>query len=615
MIDLKLEQDESIICHTNEAWSFDGHEERELESLYLTNKNLINVYEKHFWGGMAVDKIPLCSIVKKDNKFQIRYIIDDNFGDAIKIIYNNGSIMYFLGDVPKSDYHKWEKDIIDTTIKENAENANRGNKVTSNTHTNTINNNTEKHVGKDVCYCPFCGTQSNKNMRFCSKCGKALNQTVQEVRINSDDKIAKQQYHVERKQKYAGSIIKCPSCGQELTSFMAICPSCGHEINSSKVSDSLQDFVEQIENIEKRIDSNHSASMKISKAWRMVKKIGWVLLNICFACIPLLISVILRFFRTDKKPELTTEEKLKVSIIENYQFPNSRGDILDALVYIKGKVSLLASDTPNNTNAYWIKLWVKKAEGLYPGDKIANDAYSSIVKDGDRIKQRIKLHLLSTASIVVLLIILVQVRKATINNVNYSSEYELSTSGISLLLPELPTEYGKIGNDDENRFSIDVYQVSNSQFEEYVKACKAYGFNLYVTNTDSSFHAYNSDRYSLNIFYYDSDKKMDINLETPLKMDEIRWIETKLVNQIPQPDSLIGNIQYDRSTYFAVYIDNITDEQYSSYVDKCMNNGFNVDYTRNNELFYGYNEEGYYLKVRKEKFDEMYISIEAPKNK
>lgn len=193
-----------------------------------------------------------------------------------------------------------------------------------------------------------------------------------------------------------------------------------------------------------------------------------------------------------------------------------------------------------------------------------------------------------------------------------SVTYEWPSVGLNQYLPIPPTEYGDIKTDDETRFNIEIYQVSSEDFEGYVKNCKEKGFTISTTKTDSVFYAYHAEQYKLDIFYWEDKETMDIFLDAPLKMSEIKWPDSKLVKQIPQPESLTGNIRRENSEYFGVYIANTTPEQYNEYVDRCIEAGFTIDYSRGDKTFHAYNKAGYYLVVEQQLFDKIYISIEIP---
>ncbi|WP_059172295.1 zinc ribbon domain-containing protein [Bacillus sp. FJAT-27445] len=250
-----------------------------------------------------------------------------------------------------------------------------------------------------MAFCSSCGAKLEDGARFCSNCGTQTQQS---------------NYKYKRTEEYAGKIIKCPACGAELPSFTAVCPGCGHEINSSKVSDSLKSFIAQIDDCDRRITNSPEVSKKGWSTWGTGKKIGWVILNYFLVCIPLMIYLIIPLFRIDNVPALTNEEKHKATIIENFPFPNDRGSILDALMFIKSKVSFLVTKKANVNNAYWTGLWMKKAEDLYqkaelmfPGDQIASGAYKDIVNNSAKVKKKLKIRLLIKVAITVAVIIFI----------------------------------------------------------------------------------------------------------------------------------------------------------------------------------------------------------------
>lgn len=91
-----------------------------------------------------------------------------------------------------------------------------------------------------MAFCTNCGQELAEGAKFCASCGKALdsNSTYQ------------------RKTVYDGVIHKCPNCGEVLSSFLANCPACGFEFNSKKVNSSLKEFIEEINECDRKIANN-----------------------------------------------------------------------------------------------------------------------------------------------------------------------------------------------------------------------------------------------------------------------------------------------------------------------------------------------------------------------
>lgn len=81
------------------------------------------------------------------------------------------------------------------------------------------------------------------------------------------------------------------------------------------------------------------------------------------------------------------------------------------------------------------------------------------------------------------------------------------------------------------------------------------------------------------------------------KPGEVRWPNTELVSRLPIPDSLSGKVLWESSEAFSVELINISKQQYDDYVDACIDQGFTVDYYRDESDFWALDGEGYDLSV------------------
>lgn len=95
---------------------------------------------------------------------------------------------------------------------------------------------------------------------------------------------------------------------------------------------------------------------------------------------------------------------------------------------------------------------------------------------------------------------------------------------------------------------------------------------------------------------------------------EMQWPDRGLGAMLPVPESNYGVIYNDKAQWFNGDVGNYTREQYGAYVASCEDAGFTVEYTKNNDAFWAWNKEGYYLHLG---YDEdksyMSFSLEAPK--
>lgn len=360
MVDLKIEQNEYIIRRSREAWRYDGDVERELQSLFLTNQHLISVYEKSvalFKRETVVDKKPLSSISIIDGVLQVNNIMDDNLGESLQVLYDNGTEeLYFFEDAPKSEYQQWEN-AIKKVIMESNKTLIKDEKICvpplvsdGNKQVAQITTDEKQIIEKNgmFLFCTNCGEKNNIGARFCQSCGMPLGTEKQDIRIKEPHKENIQSTYSERRQEYAGKIIKCPNCGETLRSFVTVCPSCGHEFRDSKPSSAVREFERKLEEIE----STRQPSSKISG---IANAFGLGILN-----------------KTDE---------VKESLIRNFSVPNNKEDIFEFMILAASNIDIAAFSNINsggNTNLgdkqamlKISKAWLAKLEQAYNKAKLS----------------------------------------------------------------------------------------------------------------------------------------------------------------------------------------------------------------------------------------------------
>lgn len=672
MVDLQIEQNEHIIRRTKEVWSFDGDKERELASLFLTNKHLISVYEKSvalfFNGKTVVDKKPLSSISIIDDVLQVKNIIDDNFGESLQILYDNGvEELYFFGDAPKSEYQQWESAIKKAVIENNRTNIKNDEMSTPSLasvenkqampvtmpeekvsekrdmHIFCKSCGTENNIGARFCqscgtllntddkvserkdmhvFCKSCGAENNVGARFCQSCGTLLNDESKPKQNEEPRK--EEQYHQstysERTQEFAGKIIKCPNCGENLSSFIAVCPACGHEINSARVASAIKDFTNQVNQCDIAIANSSSEPKTGWKSWGKWKKVGWVILNIYTLCVPLLLYMLLPLLGIVRMSSLSPEEKTKAQLINNFPFPNDRESILEALLYIKAQMTSLASGKINRNTSRWIIIWknkasqlFEKAEIMFKEDRIANNAYSAILASEKKVKQSLFIRVIIAAMIVAVYMGFIfsqsDIGKAI---TEATATFEWPTSGIALQIPEPPSNKGEITFNDDENFWLRVRDIDQSQYESYINACRDKGFTIDSEKNSVSYEAYNEAGFHLQLIHSNSSTDLTIRVEAPEPMSEIQWPKSDIAKRLPVPKSSYGNIKWEADYGFVIYLGNTTKQDFLEYADACYNAGFTVDYKKGDTYFRADDSEGYHVNVEYRGNNVMFIRIDDP---
>ena len=184
---------------------------------------------------------------------------------------------------------------------------------------------------------------------------------------------------------------------------------------------------------------------------------------------------------------------------------------------------------------------------------------------------------------------------------------------LSEQLPEPPKKNGKINDNTAEALSVEIYKISDKQFNNYVEACKAKGFTVdSESDYSSSYDASNAAGYKLSLGYYGSRDQMEIELEKPIEMSAITWPTSKAGNQLPAPKSTTGKFSYENDDGFSVYIGNTSKDDYNSYVKACSDKGFTVNYNKDDNFYDADNNAGWHVSIKYEGNNIMSIDIDAP---
>ena len=196
---------------------------------------------------------------------------------------------------------------------------------------------------------------------------------------------------------------------------------------------------------------------------------------------------------------------------------------------------------------------------------------------------------------------------------NKSEKIKWDDMILSEQLPEPPKKNGKINDNTAEALSVEIYKISDKQFNNYVEACKAKGFTVdSESDYSSSYDAYNAAGYKLSLGYYGSRDQMEIELEKPIEMSAITWPTSKAGNQLPAPKSTTGKFSYENDDGFSVYIGNTSKDDYNSYVKACSDKGFTVNYNKDDNFYDADNNAGWHVSIKYEGNNIMSIDIDAP---
>lgn len=111
-----------------------------------------------------------------------------------------------------------------------------------------------------------------------------------------------------------GNIVTCPACGAHVPGGNAVCPECGHVFNNVEANSSVTQLNKLLEEVEKKYAKNENKE----------KKSFW-----------------------DDDPEILRYDEM-ARVVNRFPIPNSRGDLLEFLPYLKSQAEM-KYDGANNS--------------------------------------------------------------------------------------------------------------------------------------------------------------------------------------------------------------------------------------------------------------------------
>lgn len=109
----------------------------------------------------------------------------------------------------------------------------------------------------------------------------------------------------------------------------------------------------------------------------------------------------------------------------------------------------------------------------------------------------------------------------------------------------------------------------------------------------------------------DTDKLPEIT-QKEMEFAEFKWPKSDIAKLIPEPESNVGYIDWEKSYGFVIYVSETSKEAYDSYVEACWERGFTVDYHKSDEVFWAKNDEGYRIHLEYEGDNVMFIRMDDP---
>lgn len=481
-------------------------------------------------------------------------------------------------------------------------------------------------------YCSNCGHKVADGAKFCSNCGAAIGTTFEGTQS-------------QRKAVYDGVIHKCPNCGEILNAFVSKCPACGYELRGTAVANAVQELYKNIQvaksdkevvrlikmfpvpnskedilefmvlassNFDEEEYMAHKGEDNISAAWlskieQCHKKASLSLNSEDMLKVNEIYDAIKERI-ADAKKKVSQKQMSQQSEVTAKEFKKSKFRIV-LVVFSVISVWLCVLAFQNG----------RILSGIVSVLMVVLFLIAFLMGFGV-ISERVKNFRLVPAILAFLLFVPYFSFSSNhggkvLNTDDYKDVVErISWENLILgeNLPDFGYDEAEVVWDTDDNLILYFYDMDSSKYESYIEECKKFGYTIDAEDSGANYTAYNQDGYYLHLQYLDftDDKRLTIDLEDPIASEQIVWPNSDLVRDLPIPKSLVGEVSTENSEAYAVYLVQIEPAYFSEYVSLCIENGFNVDYSKSDTHFSAENDEGISLTVEYRGFNILYIYIE-----
>ena len=102
-------------------------------------------------------------------------------------------------------------------------------------------------------------------------------------------------------------------------------------------------------------------------------------------------------------------------------------------------------------------------------------------------------------------------------------------------------------------------------------------------------------------------------IEKESEYGALPWPQSDSAERIPKPTNERGKLNYDYGESFSIEVADATVDDFNEYIEKCIEKGFDVNYSRNDAHYYADDKDGYSLMISYDDKDKtMSIRLSAP---
>ena len=202
-------------------------------------------------------------------------------------------------------------------------------------------------------------------------------------------------------------------------------------------------------------------------------------------------------------------------------------------------------------------------------------------------------------------------KKNTYSTLTECKKFDIDDIYLRSEIPNLNKHNGEIYFNSKDKLNITLCGIDKKLYKKYYDDTIKKGYKIDAEDDIDSYLAYNEEGYKISLSWDEEDKELTIDLDAPMKMNNIIWPTTGLATKIPKPNSILGKISLDESDSFSVYIGNTSQQEFENYIKACQEMGFVNNYSKTDTSYSAENNEKYELTIEFKGNKTMYISVDS----
>ena len=466
--------------------------------------------------------------------------------------------------------------------------------------------------------CSNCGHELAHGAEYCFKCGS---------KVGESNKSNNQ-----RHQRWAGELVKCQYCNEDIPSFVVECPACGRELRGASATSSVKKFYDEYKNeVNNDIKENIIRSFPIPNTKEDIYEFiiqasseiktsnNDDLRNAWYSKLEQAYKKARLMFK-EGSPEFT-------SIADMY---NEAKLIIESIEKARNQERLNEERARNQEKRNADKAAIREAKRKQRSQNIKNvgNFLSSVVDVFSELLPIMPNLLLSTIWLATLFFLI----PICVADPTYEFIFVLDLVLGALLAPlalrcdshtpRIITILGLV-------LSIIILIIVYKEFEVVIFfdiVCSAVViFRMFRKRSDdyqsvdekASVIAIISTIIllliifgisSIRAHFIEPDKSTSTS--SIVSEESFNWMTTGLSTYLPAINSTGGLVLENSTTKLSVIVDDISDSKYEEYISQCKNMGYTVEAVKDTNEYRAYNEEGYYLELSH--YGSMYINLMVP---